>query len=455
MKKVLFYYWDPIDGPAGGGVTAYLKEMFPLLLKSGDMDIYYLNSGRKYDDSGQTFIREVENPVSPQIHSFEVVNCPVLSPSKQSIKNIRLCLENEEVKTLLKGFIEEQGGFDIIHFHSLEGLSVKVLELKEIYSKTLFIYTFHNYYPLCSQVNMWRNDSCSCDLKNFDLCKDCYESENYDLAVYRFRHLDIPDLKAKNIIVSKAEPDMDDSLLYKRFYEENRLYFNRYFDLMLAVSERTEDILIRNGYDAQKTKTLYVGTDIAENRVSPKYMDENRKGPVNIVYLGYARRDKGFYFFIEALEAAEKDLAKKIKVTFVARGINNETKIRINDLKAVYADVVVYNGFKDYEDLKNILSGQDLGVVPVMWEDNLPRVAIEQIALGIPIITSDLGGASELFNRDKQFVFEAGNTEDFLNRMQKIADNPKVLNSFWESVGHLTTKAEHCEALLNIYRGDK
>ena len=69
MKKILFYYWDPIDGPAGGGVTAYLKELFPLLLKQEQFEIFYLNSGRKYDNSNEIYIRKTENIFASKINS--------------------------------------------------------------------------------------------------------------------------------------------------------------------------------------------------------------------------------------------------------------------------------------------------------------------------------------------------------------------------------------------------
>ena len=38
------------------------------------------------------------------------------------------------------------------------------------------------------------------------------------------------------------------------------------------------------------------------------------------------------------------------------------------------------------------------GVVPVLWHDNLPQVAIEMHARHIPLLTSDMGGAQELGN---------------------------------------------------------
>ncbi|MCR5416417.1 MAG: glycosyltransferase [Pseudobutyrivibrio sp.] len=452
MKKILFYYWDPIDGPAGGGVTAYLKELFPLLLKREEFEIYYLSSGRKYDNTDAIYIREIKNIYSPTIKSYEVVNCPVLGPAKQSIKNIRIYLEDVKVKAVLKKFIDDIGGFDIIHFHSLEGLPLKVLELKDEYPNTRFFYSFHNYYPLCNQVNLWKNDSEKCNITDYRECDNCYARENYDLALYRFKHLEIPGLKQKNIKESIKNPDRDDLAVYKDFFELNKKYFNKYMDKMIAVSQRTKEVLVSHGYLEQKIDVIYVGTDVAERGAAMRSnCSRTSEEPLQLVYVGYPRRDKGFYFFIDSLEAMPKEISQRIKVTIVSRNISEDAVDRLKSAEKKLECLEIHNGFKDYEDLQQILSNQDLGIVPVMWEDNLPRVAIEQIAMGVPILTSNLGGASELFGRNPNYVFEAGNIDDFIKKLGEILDNPDLLDEFWKNVRPLITMEEHAKKLSSLY----
>ena len=80
---------------------------------------------------------------------------------------------------------------------------------------------------------------------------------------------------------------------------------------------------------------------------------------------------------------------------------------------------------------KELLQGANLGILPVMWEDNLPQVAIEQIAYGVPVLTSDLGGAKELCN-DLNFVFKAGNVTDFINKLYNIYEHRELLLEYWK-----------------------
>ncbi len=451
MKKILFYYWDPIDGPAGGGVTAYLKELFSLLIKSRKYELFYINSGRRYDDSGKIYINENHNIFNNAIRSFEIVNCPVLAPAKQSVKNVRFYLECKEITPLLAELIDNIGGIDIIHFHSLEGLPLKVLEIKDVYPNIKLLYTFHNYFPLCTQVNMWKNDAKCCNLSDFNSCISCYAYENYDMSIYRFKHLDVPGLKQKNLEKAAEYPDVDDESLYREFNEMNRQYFNKYMDTMLAVSERTKKIYALNGYDADKMITSYVGTEVAD-RKSSHVLKLDKRDQLRIIYMGYARKDKGFYFFLDALESMDEFLCKKLEVTLVSRGIDEKSLTRIKMVEHRVKDLHVYNGYKDYDELKNIMKDQDLGIVPVLWEDNLPRVAIEQIAMDVPILSSSLGGASELFYDNSDFVFEAGNISSFESKLMKIVNNRNLLESFWYTVKPLVTMEKHAEELQSIYR---
>ncbi len=81
--------------------------------------------------------------------------------------------------------------------------------------------------------------------------------------------------------------------------------------------------------------------------------------------------------------------------------------------------------------LHNILTGVNLGVIPALWEDNLPQVAIEMVAFGVPILSSSAGGASEL-TRSDAFRFNVGDTEDFLKKIYAIVDQEVSLDEFWK-----------------------
>lgn len=94
-----------------------------------------------------------------------------MAPSKYSFNDQYTYLDDLILTNIVERFLNEQGAFSVVHFHSLEGLSVNVLSLKEKISKIKFILSLHNYYPFCPQVNLWKNDKESCT--DFHCGKDC------------------------------------------------------------------------------------------------------------------------------------------------------------------------------------------------------------------------------------------------------------------------------------------
>ncbi len=113
--------------------------------------------------------------------------------------------------------------------------------------------------------------------------------------------------------------------------------------------------------------------------------------------------------------------------------------------------VTFYNGYT-HAQLPRILAGVDLGVVPVLWEDNLPQVAIECVASGVPILTSNRGGAQELLNCPA-LVFKAGSTGDFLAKIEACLDDPDLLRTAMFRRRPLFTPEQHYEQLRSeIYQ---
>jgi hypothetical protein len=114
-----------------------------------------------------------------------------------------------------------------------------------------------------------------------------------------------------------------------------------------------------------------------------------------------------------------------------------------------YRSVKVINGYI-HDDLKYILDGCNLGLVPVLWEDNLPQIAIEMASYGVPVLASSAGGATELCGSEL-FKFECGNAEDFLAKLTHFIDEPQDLAEYWEHHTGLVTLHEHLAELISIY----
>ena len=135
-----------------------------------------------------------------------------------------------------------------------------------------------------------------------------------------------------------------------------------------------------------------------------------------------------------------------MNVLLAVRNINK--KFAQNKLKN-FNKVIIYNGY-NHKELPQIMAQVNLGIVPVIWEDNLPQVAIEMVACGVPILCSSFGGASELC-KSELFKYKGGDQQDFLEHLIKFINSPSTLNDYWNNHFGLTTMDKHIEELFKFY----
>lgn len=469
MAKILYYNWVQFDNydQTGGGVTVYLRNLMNKLAQQNEHDIYFLSSGWKYNPLKEgPYIRKTQNIYNPKIKSFEIINSPIMAPAFVIFNSLIRYLNDDITEKLFIEFIKENGPFDVIHINNIEGISVNVLKIKEHFPNTKIILSIHNYQPICplSQYFQYHNNCICKDYKEGEECLNCLTSSiNKNEYVRRYRNYlfdlidtkKFPPIKFLLKIYSKLygyknkqyldSAENRNSLVYKRYREYNVSMINKYADLLLAVSEHTRDILIENGINPNIIKTAYIGTKITENQVMGNNSNKQTT-PFTIAYIGYARIDKGYFFLLDALENLNKSIANKINVLLAVKNIN-KTFVR-KKLKN-FNKVIIYDGYT-HGELPQIMSQVNLGIVPVIWEDNLPQVAIEMVACGVPILCSSFGGASELC-KSEMFKYKGGEQLDFLDHLIQFVKNPSKLNEYWNNNISLITMDKHIEELFKFY----
>jgi glycosyltransferase involved in cell wall biosynthesis len=506
--KILFYNWTDYQDPdqRGGGVSVYQKNLIEAATQCGD-EVWFLSSGTAYSPfAWQPFIREL--PKRRFVRRFEFVNSAIMSPGHLSFGQD--VTASPVMEDRFSRFLSQYGPFDVVHFNNLEGIPVSFLRLAREHSKDArIVYSIHNYYAFCPQVNLWFQEKASCrDFRDGRKCVNCLITQpavrglrwryrvEYCLhrlgvspysSIGRFlRSLVLEParvgyravklgLQALSSSTSGALPAarvatgeriglLDGASAFARRRQEFVAALNRYADRILAVSARVAEIAENHGVDPVKLSTLYIGTKFAAraaasygSRHEGKMMDEGMSGKMRslrLVYLGYMRRDKGFYFFLDALTKMPASLARRLQLTFATKVSDPFSYARIKWMAHRFDSVTFYNGYT-HTRLPQILQGADLGVVPVLWEDNLPQVAIECVASGVPILTSDRGGARELLDCPA-LVFKAGSYSDFFAKIASVLQNPALLGSALANRRTLYTPEQHYERLRSeVYRQPK
>ncbi|HJJ04495.1 MAG TPA: glycosyltransferase family 4 protein [Clostridiaceae bacterium] len=479
--KILYYNWTQFDkkNNSGGGVNVYQKNLIQYLIKNTSNEVFFISSGIYYDTfKSYPYIKETKNIFGNRCRTFKIINSKCTAPAKAMYNNVETYLNDETTYELLKQFINQYGKFDVIHFNNIEGLSAKCLEIKKDYPETKVIYSIHNYALFCPQVNLFFNNESNCgDYNNGLKCCQCLKtniSQKRFIAFYKIdsvceklhmenisNKIKISLKKINKCIHKKQKEDMNttdkkkNNMGYCQYRQSNVKKINDYVDIVLAVSERVRNIAIKMGIDEKKIYTNYIGTEFARNNIDYTNKTLNKEN-INIAYMGYFEKAKGLEFLLEALEILPTDIAKKINFLCYARikDTDDEEHVkRINNLNQKLHLAKHYNGY-DHKELQQILSNIDLGIVPVIWEDNLPQVAIEYVAHGVPVLCSDLGGAHEL-SSSKYFIYKAGNKQDFIDKIEKIINNREILDDYFKKRIKLTTMDEHVEKLLAYYKKEQ
>lgn len=483
-KKILFYNWVQFDDlyKRGGGVNIYQKNILEALSKDDTIQCYFLSSGMAYDFKKVPYIEQTENCLGNKCFTYRVVNSPVLAPAFYQATNLSPWLEDHSLYLILKAFLKKHGPFAAIHFNNFEGLTLQCLSLKKDFPQTKFIYSLHNYFPFCPQVNLWYHDMRICGIREFNHgygCINCpayanpkKEKLKYMLGTFFERevhrliktdNLHFPKLirvirdkyqykkwKKSAFKVSNELLGIDDqkARIYLRYRQENIQNINKYFDTVLAVSERVKKIALEYGLMPEKVVTSYIGTKFADSSYLCRHADITTQN-LRVAYIGYARKDKGFFTFMKSLELIDVQSAKRIELVFAVRTDDPGIYAWFNLLRHRFAKVIHYNGYT-HEQLPQILRGVHLGVVPVLWEDNLPQVAIEMAANGVPVLSSDAGGASEL-STCKDFVVPHNDTEALAERIEFFEKHRDRLCGYWDEFQGLHTMKEHITDLYKYY----
>jgi glycosyltransferase involved in cell wall biosynthesis len=482
-------------------VSIYQRNLIDASVARGD-EVWFLSSGIRYNLFSRTpFLHEVKAH-KKGVRKFEIVNSTILSPGQEAFG--REAAVSPEMEPLFADFLHRHGPFDVVHFNNLEGIPLSFLRLaREHNPPAKIIFSVHNYYAFCPQVNLWFQERTSCrDFGDGRKCVNCLIRPNLSYGaerLYRFenclRKLGVPPRSFVNRLLiwlvfdvmrrcyrkgrtvyrgegltsriphfscDSRQPSQAAAILdpaaAARFAARRRQFvdaLNTYADRILAVSGRVAELTVGFGIDADKVQTFRIGTRFAESvRESNRSLTvaaRPKSEILRIAYLGYARRDKGFHFFLNALKKLPAPLARRLALTFAAKGVDAEAYQRIKCMAHRFAGVTFYDGYV-HSQLADILSNIDLTVVPVLWEDNLPQVAIECVASGVPILTSDRGGAQELLGC-RDLVFRAGSCVDFHSKIRNILDNPDILTTAMIGRARLYTPAEHYDLLReNIYR---
>ena len=222
--------------------------------------------------------------------------------------------------------------------------------------------------------------------------------------------------------------------------------FDKTFDTILAVSKFSQSKHLESKKFNWEIDHLYNFSPLLDKRET-KVVDNDGY----LLYFGRLSKEKGVATLITAFSNLNCDINLKI----VGNGnLYEEFKDRLVNDKINNIELL---GFKDGDELYNIIKGASYVVVPSEWYENNPMTIIESYCYGVPVIGSRVGGIPEIIEEGVTgFTFEMANVKDLMAIIIKainVSDEiytEMCLNARKFAEINFSPKI-HCGKLINIY----
>ncbi len=153
------------------------------------------------------------------------------------------------------------------------------------------------------------------------------------------------------------------------------------------------------------------GVDLEFFKFSP--IDEHKK-PISFLFIGRLIRDKGI---IELMNACKQLKSNQIEFNCtVIAPFDHYNPSSLHTINLGDFQKVGIQYFSYVDDVRTYIKASDVVVLP-SYSEGMPRVLLESMAMGRPIITTDTHGCRELVNHDNGIVVKVKDVQSLYDAM--------------------------------------
>jgi glycosyltransferase involved in cell wall biosynthesis len=209
----------------------------------------------------------------------------------------------------------------------------------------------------------------------------------------------------------------------------------KWVDRFIAVSDFIKDQHVRDGFPARKIVVKNNSIDVSRLSTFQHIADER----IGIAYISRISESKGSTL----LQQIIPKISQPIHIVGDGPGLPSLKEFcRVNRHKHV-----VFWGKQPQEKCFSIMSSALCTVIPSQCGESFSLVAAESMALGTPVVGSDIGGLGSLLKKaGGGIAVQYNNPEFFIDAINKLKDNPVLA----ESMGRVGQK--YVEEELNAKR---
>lgn len=377
----------------------------------GGSEKYYFELGellKQHDHEVAYFSMENEKNIKTGDKEYFVPKFDLNNSSKLKALDVIYSKKNE--KMMEKALDEFKP--DVVHLNNFQRqLSASII--KPIKKRNIpIVFTAHDVQAICPAITMMDNDKNPCEL--------C--------------------MKGKYINCIKKSCNKGSKLksalgaIEGYYYRNHKIYTDK-IDYIITPSEFYRTKFIEDGINPNKIQAIHNSIEMNDYNVETQddgyalYFGRlsKEKGILNLIN-AFAKCDKGNLYI--AGEGPEKENIEKI--------------IKENKLE----DRVKLLGFLNKEQMTDVTRKCKFVVVPSIWYENCPYSVLETLAIGKPIIGSNMGGIPELvIDNENGFIYNT--VEELTEKMNTLFENEELVKQFSKKSKELAKQNYNREIYYN------
>lgn len=226
---------------------------------------------------------------------------------------------------------------------------------------------------------------------------------------------------------------------YHLFYNESNRFVKRLVsnlidnsDTIVCLSNAWKDFFKANF----NPKRIVIVANVIDN---PCITSENEEiDTVKFLFLGQIGKRKGIFDLLQVIIANREKYKGKVKI--VIGGNGEIDRLHKTILEQGLTELVEFKGWVSNEEKIKCLQEANIYVLP-SYNEGLPISVLEAMSYGKAIISSNVGGISEIVIPEKNGILvEPGNLDEIGKAIDYFIENPHKINTFGDESKKIAIK---------------
>lgn len=387
----------------------------------GGSEKYYFDLAKLLKEHGHEvafFSMQDEKNIKTDCKEYFVENSDM--NSKNIFKALDVIYSKKNKKAMEKALNDFKP--DIVHLNNFQRqLSASII--KPIKKRNIpIVFTAHDLQAICPAIIMLDNEK--------NICEKCINGKYMNC------------IKGKCIKNSSLKSLL--GAIEGKYYRNKKIYIKQ-IDKIITPSKFYKEKLEEDGIKSEKIEALHNFIDIDDYNV--KIEDEGYA-----LYYGRIIKEKGVLNLIKAF--------KNIKnhVLYIAGDGPDIEKVKEYIKENRLEERIKLLGFLNSDEVKEYVRKARFIVVPSVWYENCPYSVLETLAMGKPIIGSNLGGVPELVkDNENGLIYKYNDIKELEDKMQELFDNKEKAIKFGKMAQENAikdfSKEEYYNKIMSVYEG--